>query len=523
MSKSENSSLLSSWLDRFIIFWLFAFALCAPHSIAATQTAWLLGMLLWVIRFFVYPPPKLHRTPVDYALLGFFILTGLSSLFSYEPMVSIGKLRAASLFTIVYLFCENIPSLRIVRLLALTLIASCMVNVVYEAGARVIGRGVKVRGVSAESPLSSATFLWAGGIRSQPVLSGDTILEIDGQVARDPEQLASTLYARPGLSSTRLKIYRAEWVLTVMVPRGRLLSGATAEQQLGIGGWSRGRDWRATGFYGHWVTYAEVLQLIASLALGLLICVPQKRSRPGGLLLLAVAGLCFALLLTVTRASWLGFLVSATVMVLVGTSRRTILLLAACALPILLAGFFLLHQRRNVGFIDRSDPSTTWRETVWREGANLLISKPRHLVIGVGMDSLKAHWREWGLFDNGRIPIGHMHSDLLQLALERGVPALILWLILLGVYARTLWRLLLPERTATTQNSTEKYWLDRGIALGALGGLAGFFTSGLVHYNWGDSEVVMIFYLIMGLILAIERQAQLPNAAGGNLPLRSGS
>jgi hypothetical protein len=24
----------------------------------------------------------------------------------------------------------------------------------------------------------------------------------------------------------------------------------------------------------------------------------------------------------------------------------------------------------------------------------------------------------------------------------------------------------------------------------ALEGLAGFFTSGLVHYNWGDSEVV---------------------------------
>jgi uncharacterized membrane protein YuzA (DUF378 family) len=41
--------------------------------------------------------------------------------------------------------------------------------------------------------------------------------------------------------------------------------------------------------------------------------------------------------------------------------------------------------------------------------------------------------------------------------------------------------------------------------LGALGGLCGFFASGLVHYNWGDSEVVMIFYFIMGLTLAIQR------------------
>ncbi len=42
--------------------------------------------------------------------------------------------------------------------------------------------------------------------------------------------------------------------------------------------------------------------------------------------------------------------------------------------------------------------------------------------------------------------------------------------------------------------------------LGALGGLCGFFTSGLVHYNWGDSEVVMIFYCVVGLTLALERK-----------------
>jgi uncharacterized membrane protein YuzA (DUF378 family) len=46
--------------------------------------------------------------------------------------------------------------------------------------------------------------------------------------------------------------------------------------------------------------------------------------------------------------------------------------------------------------------------------------------------------------------------------------------------------------------------------LGALGGLVGFFTSGLVHYNWGDSEVVMVFYMLAGLTLVISRYAMLP-------------
>jgi hypothetical protein len=53
-------------------------------------------------------------------------------------------------------------------------------------------------------------------------------------------------------------------------------------------------------------------------------------------------------------------------------------------------------------------------------------------------------------------------------------------------------------------------WLTRGLALGALGGLVGFLTSGLVHYNWGDSEVIMIFYFIMGLALAAERLSRAP-------------
>ena len=107
-------------LDLAILACLFAFAFTSPHSIAGAQTAWLAGMTLWAIRFIFRPRPKLHRTPVDYVLLGFFILTGLSAFLSYEPMVSIGKLRAASLFTIIYLVAQNVPSLKMVRLLVLT-------------------------------------------------------------------------------------------------------------------------------------------------------------------------------------------------------------------------------------------------------------------------------------------------------------------------------------------------------------------------------------------------------------------
>ena len=71
---------ISTWLDRVIIACLFLIVVFAPHSIAITQTAWLLGLAVWVARFAFYPRPKLFRSPVDYALIGFFILSGVSEM-----------------------------------------------------------------------------------------------------------------------------------------------------------------------------------------------------------------------------------------------------------------------------------------------------------------------------------------------------------------------------------------------------------------------------------------------------------
>jgi O-antigen ligase len=489
---------LALWLERATLAALFLFVMAAPNSIAATQTAWMLGLLFWVLRFTVWPRPRLDRTPLDYPMFGFFVVTGLSSFLSYEPVVSIGKLHAACLFTIVYLFAENICSHRVLRALVIVLIASCMVNVCYTFGQYAFGRGVKVYGVSANSPLSDARRVSRAKIEPIPILSGDTLEEVDGRPLRSLQDLVANLNQSAQKGPAKIKIYRVEWVAVLEVPRGQLHAGATPEEQLGIGRWTKGRDWRATGFYNHWTTYAESLQLIASLAIGLFMALPRKRNRNGALLALAIVGMGVALLLSVTRASWLSLLVSATLITALSVRRRTLIVLGVCALPVVLAGLFVLQQKRNVGFFDQKDDSIVWRQRTWHDGFHLLISNPRHLLVGVGMDSIKAHWREWGLFDNGRMPMGHMHSDYLQIALERGVPALIVWLILLGAYARTLWR---ARRRVPSEN-----WIERGIVLGALGGLVGFLLSGMVHYNWGDSEVVMIFYLIMGLSLVVERQ-----------------
>lgn len=231
----------------------------------------------------------------------------------------------------------------------------------------------------------------------------------------------------------------------------------------------------------------------------------HKVSLKGLLFGAAFAGMCGALILTLTRASWLGLLLSAFTIALVGAGRRTLIICAAVALPLVITGLVVLQQKRQVSFIDPREGSTAWRLTVWGEGARILASSPRHLLVGVGMDSLKHHWREWRMFDNGRLPWGHLHSTPLQIAFERGLPALAIWLLLLFIYGRMLWRL--------ARHSMVEGWVERGLVLGALGGLIGFVVSGLVHYNLGDSEVAMIFYFLMGLALAAERLNRKPVGA----------
>src|SRR5690349_12045658 len=91
LSEPAKDNSLVLWMDRVIFIFVTLMILAAPHSIAATQTAWITGNFLWLIRLLIKPRPKFRLGPLDIAIWGFFGWSVISSIFSYEPAISIDR------------------------------------------------------------------------------------------------------------------------------------------------------------------------------------------------------------------------------------------------------------------------------------------------------------------------------------------------------------------------------------------------------------------------------------------------
>ena len=233
----KNSPKIIKYLDRALQVCLFLLALSAPISIAATQTAWSFALLFWIIRAF-FAPPKLRKGGMDLAILAFVGLSLVSSFFSYEPEVSLRKMVAVSLVTIVYLVSENISGTKMLRRLIAILLIAGTFTAAFAIGTFVIGKNLKVIKLSADSPL-----------RAAGVQENDTILSANGKSVSSPDQLAAAVDTASENGFASVKVYRFENVWDINLPISTLEDARDSAGKFGIAEWSRGRDTRASGFY----------------------------------------------------------------------------------------------------------------------------------------------------------------------------------------------------------------------------------------------------------------------------------
>lgn len=457
----------------------FLYSAFAPHSIAAAEISLAIVGAGWLVRSLSSRTTGLRRTPFDLPIWLFFFWTVASSFLSQEPRISIAKIQSTCVVLLFY-FTQAIVTRRTAVLLVAVMILSGAAGTMYSVYDLARGRGVVVAAVAPESPFQSLHIragdaIWRiGGQRIH------SVADIDQVIKNSPRETKLTISVisqgehleRPGLSVTEaLKLQTS--------PSGIIGSKAT-------------HRFRASGWTRHYETYSEILQILALLALGLTVANFKNhglnlRSKLAatGFALLAL-GIALTAMRTVLVALAIGVCVISVRAL--GTKARVLSLAGICLL--FAVGAFVVFQTRAQHALSLQDPSSALRVQVARVGLSRMMLHP---LFGHGMDAMHVHWQEWGFPGTDML---HLHSTPLQLAFDRGLPALGFWLWIMWIFWRTASR---GEELLRDSSDTNRY----GILLGATGAIAGFFASSLVNYNFGDGEVALVFWWLLGIVVVL--------------------
>ena len=240
---------------------------------------------------------------------------------------------------------------------------------------------------------------------------------------------------------------------------------------------------RPQGTLGHYMTYAGLLMLVIGIALAKILFGRGERLWAA----LLMPALVMAVALTSTRTAWVGVCAAAAVLLMLKDFRLLAILPIVAAITFAAAGPAI--TQRLMSTFDRKDPTRVDRLAMLREGARMVRAHP---LVGVGPNMVKERYAEYR--DEGAIKEvnPHLHNVPVQIAAERGLPALAVWLGLIGMLAIDLWRLFQGGQ-------------HRVLGATALAALAAMLAAGLFEYNFGDSEFLMLFLLLVTLPFAATR------------------
>jgi len=245
---------------------------------------------------------------------------------------------------------------------------------------------------------------------------------------------------------------------------------------------------RITGFMGHWMTFSGEMMMALLLIAAVVFFSGDRRWI--GWLVAAGALTGVALIAAETRSMWGGAFAGAVY--LVWMWRRWLVL----ALPVLtgilmLANPFEIRERIVSVFVPHGDEdSNAFRTVTRRTGWEMIKAHP---WLGLGPEEVGPHFNGYVPADIPRpLPTGyygHLHNIYYHYAAERGVPAMLalMWMMgqALADFIRTLRRL--------PKEAEERWVLHGAIAVTIAVLLGGYF-----EVNLGDSEVLGMFLAVIG-------------------------
>jgi putative inorganic carbon (hco3(-)) transporter len=246
---------------------------------------------------------------------------------------------------------------------------------------------------------------------------------------------------------------------------------------------------RPQGTLTHYMTYSGVLMLVICAAVARLVFSRADRTWPA----LVMPALVVALALTYTRSATVGALAAVATLLALRNFRLLGLV------PVLVAVLFALAPdtitARMVSVFNLQDPTIVDRFAMMRTGAAMIKDEP---LTGIGPDMVPRMYREYRDSSAVNEVNPHLHNVPLQIAAERGLPAVAIWLWFVGSVLLGLWRLF---RSGDS----------RVLAAGGLAAVVAMLAAGMFEHNFGDSEFLMLFLVMVTLPFAAARDAHATN------------
>jgi len=247
---------------------------------------------------------------------------------------------------------------------------------------------------------------------------------------------------------------------------------------------------RISGFNDMYMTYAGLLMIVIISALAIILFSFKKWSDswlPFAVLIMGVA-----LLLSLTRSAWVGLFIGCSI--LIALRKPFAIIIIPVVVAIGLAASPDKIRDRAFSMFDKNQKSNKERIYLWGAGLKIIKDYP---IFGVGQNSFPIVYPKYRHPDVKEPTISHLHNNFLEIAAERGLVGLFCWSL---VWASALWVML---RSWTIAKINDR---ERIMALGAsIASTISFLVAGFFEYNFGDSEVQMLLYLLIAIGLASAR------------------
>jgi O-antigen ligase len=249
---------------------------------------------------------------------------------------------------------------------------------------------------------------------------------------------------------------------------------------------------RPQGISHHYMTFSGFLMLGLSAALSRIVFGTRDRLWPA----LVIPAIVVALFLTLGRGAWVG----ASIAVAVLLSLKDFRLIAA--IPVVIAVAFAMAPdtvaRRMTSVFDLQDPSNRDRVAMLQTGVAMTRAHP---LTGVGPNMVEKVYVQYRAPGSVEPVNQHLHNVPMQIAAERGIPALAVFIWFIYRLSRALLAMFRAGH-------------NRVLAATGIASVVAMLAAGMFEYNFGDSEFLMLFLVLITLPFAATRpEAAIPRTS----------